>query len=358
SVVLPESLKASRYKIKMMHKDDMYEVWKPVPFKVGTPDYIVATVTGNNVKFEALSETIALSTTNVLVKGKVYKNRNLTVSCDIKNNGSEEYYAPININLSNKSTGYSVFTGDEIVVDILAGETQTIDIVNKINIDPGEYTLTISHKYGITISTPIDITVLPEPAPAKLALTENIYFADNNNVPKDKFCLYASVKNSGGVYNGTLRAYVYPIAGGTAVGNVTKSVEIDTNTTSLIEIKGALNAPEGMYKAIIFAKIGNDFVKLAPYEYNYSEFKLVNGTGGVDEVTTANGTMVYPNPATDFITVKSEKAITAIHIFDISGTLQISSKVSGIDISSLSAGNYLIQVVYDGGVDMKHFIKR
>ncbi|MEG2242638.1 MAG: T9SS type A sorting domain-containing protein, partial [Muribaculaceae bacterium] len=98
--------------------------------------------------------------------------------------------------------------------------------------------------------------------------------------------------------------------------------------------------------------------QLEPYKYNYLEFKLVNGTVGVDGITTGNGIKVYPNPAIDFITVKSEKAITAIHIFDISGTLQISSKVSGIDISSLSAGNYLIQVVYDGGVDMKHFIKR
>lgn len=363
SATLPKSLKASRYKAKMMHKDNVYNVWKPVLFKVGNPAYIAVTVTGNDVKFEDVYESIALSATNVSVKGTVYKNRKFTVSCDVKNNGKDEYYAPIFINLANKSTGYNVFTGDEVVADILPSETQTIDFINNINLNPGVYVLTINDKNGREISTPIDITVLPEPVPAVLALTKNIYFTDNNNVPKNGFCLYASLKNTGGEFNDNIHAYIYPIEGGSTVGYISANATIETNATSVIALKGTLDINEGMYQTIVFTEIGNEWNQITPYEYSYAEFKLTSEQVGVEGVTSENRATVYPNPATDFITVKSEKDITAIRIFDIKGMLLISSETvvtgeSKIDISSLSSGNYLIQVVIDGRAEMMHFIKK
>ncbi|MEG1643583.1 MAG: T9SS type A sorting domain-containing protein, partial [Bacteroidales bacterium] len=127
--------------------------------------------------------------------------------------------------------------------------------------------------------------------------------------------------------------------------------------------KTSLNISEGMYDVALYAKINGELSQMQPLSYSLLTFNLVNDPLGVEGVISENRATVYPNSATDFITVKSEKDISAIRIFDIKGVLLINSEtvVTGeykIDISSMPSGNYLIQVVIDGRAEMKHFIKK
>jgi len=83
---------------------------------------------------------------------------------------------------------------------------------------------------------------------------------------------------------------------------------------------------------------------------------------GIDELKNTNGLSFYPNPAKDFIVVKSEKIkISEIAIYDIKGKLikqynfhNFSSET--IDISELEAGVYFIEI--NKNKDLKNkFIK-
>lgn len=59
---------------------------------------------------------------------------------------------------------------------------------------------------------------------------------------------------------------------------------------------------------------------------------------------------VYPNPATDVVTVSAKKSIETINIFDLSGKKVKSFKgAEQINVSSLAKGTYLLQVYYGGG---------
>jgi hypothetical protein len=71
--------------------------------------------------------------------------------------------------------------------------------------------------------------------------------------------------------------------------------------------------------------------------------------------------ILYPNPATDNLTIESPQKAT-IEIFNIQGQL-LKSTVAGnnktmIGISAFQSGMYLVKVKTDHGVAVKKFIKQ
>lgn len=65
-----------------------------------------------------------------------------------------------------------------------------------------------------------------------------------------------------------------------------------------------------------------------------------------------NETVVYPNPATEIISVKNSGNIECINIIDLSGRFikKISSGFINIDISDISAGTYLLNILFANNV--------
>jgi len=70
-------------------------------------------------------------------------------------------------------------------------------------------------------------------------------------------------------------------------------------------------------------------------------------------IITVNGveTKIFPNPASDFVTVKCSEMITSIQIMNNMGqvirTVSVNSDVTHIDTSNLSAGVYFVKVITD-----------
>lgn len=58
---------------------------------------------------------------------------------------------------------------------------------------------------------------------------------------------------------------------------------------------------------------------------------------------------VYPNPATELITVKSPIAIESIQIVGVDGRQATTSKTNQLDVSELKAGNYVIRITLENG---------
>ncbi len=66
---------------------------------------------------------------------------------------------------------------------------------------------------------------------------------------------------------------------------------------------------------------------------------------------------VFPNPATDFINIKSDETIKSIKIYDIKGSLIKTENSSKIDIATFAKGNYIISIETNSGTETKKFIK-
>ena len=86
---------------------------------------------------------------------------------------------------------------------------------------------------------------------------------------------------------------------------------------------------------------------------------------GVNDISDEATFSVYPNPATNFITVSSNinLAINSIEMFDINGRMvkRISYKdISNpeVNISDIAAGVYMMKISSNNGVATKKIIKQ
>ena len=70
--------------------------------------------------------------------------------------------------------------------------------------------------------------------------------------------------------------------------------------------------------------------------------------------------MIYPNPASDFITIELNEAIpTKLNIFSLDGRLlrdyYFSNNKFVLDVSNLTPGTYLLRLSNDNGTSQKIF---
>ncbi|MET3535393.1 T9SS-dependent choice-of-anchor J family protein [Chryseobacterium limigenitum] len=87
--------------------------------------------------------------------------------------------------------------------------------------------------------------------------------------------------------------------------------------------------------------------------------KITQGTLGTSEVSDKNEIGIYPNPATDFLTIKSKSKIDKVEIFDGAGRkLSIELNDNKIDVRSLQSGNYVLKIGTKDGIKTEKFIRK
>ncbi|MBO4232283.1 MAG: choice-of-anchor J domain-containing protein [Bacteroidales bacterium] len=86
---------------------------------------------------------------------------------------------------------------------------------------------------------------------------------------------------------------------------------------------------------------------------------VFNGTDGISENTAALFS-IYPNPATDYITISSEAEIIEIQIINLEGQLVKSLKGNKktVSLQGLSKGIYFVKCETEAGTSVKKFIKQ
>ena len=108
------------------------------------------------------------------------------------------------------------------------------------------------------------------------------------------------------------------------------------------------------YKLDLNPWVGKDikiaFVKNGTYQMAMDDIRVLSsGTDNVDDVVLSSEIEIYPNPANDFVTIKTHNNIgDLITISDISGRTLITEEVTSddiqINIADLAKGLYIIKV--------------
>ena len=108
------------------------------------------------------------------------------------------------------------------------------------------------------------------------------------------------------------------------------------------------------YKLDLNPWVGKDikiaFVKNGTYQMAMDDIRVLSsGTDNVDDVVLSSEVEIYPNPANDFVTIKTHNNIgDLITISDISGRTLITEEVTSddiqINIADLTKGLYIIKV--------------
>lgn len=68
--------------------------------------------------------------------------------------------------------------------------------------------------------------------------------------------------------------------------------------------------------------------------------------------------VVYPNPADDFIVVKSNEKITLIEVVDVKGISVLQTSSNTIDLTNIDKGVYFVRVYNGDGFENVKFIKK
>ena len=83
------------------------------------------------------------------------------------------------------------------------------------------------------------------------------------------------------------------------------------------------------------------------------------GTLGVSNDFSEKEVAIYPNPVKDILTVKTDKKITKIQLYDPEGKLlkAVNSKI--INLNEFTSGNYMIKILFEDGQNItKKIIKK
>nr|WP_036825024.1 T9SS type A sorting domain-containing protein [Polaribacter sp. Hel1_85] len=134
------------------------------------------------------------------------------------------------------------------------------------------------------------------------------------------------------------------------------------NFGALQTISTTANSPRSIYAADIYGDGDIDVLSASLYDDRIAWYENASNTLSVDANELNNELLVYPNPATNQITI-TNLALQKIEIYDLTGRLVKSvstinnEETIRIDISSLHAASYLIKVITDKAVVTKKLIK-
>ena len=95
-------------------------------------------------------------------------------------------------------------------------------------------------------------------------------------------------------------------------------------------------------------------------DYFNSKIKKISNTNlAIQENELKLKTSIYPNPASEKISIKSETAISKVELYDLSGKKLKESNSKEMNISTLQNGNYLLKITdKNGNTETQKLIKK
>jgi hypothetical protein len=144
----------------------------------------------------------------------------------------------------------------------------------------------------------------------------------------------------------------------------------DENTMFIASDGGVYYTVNG---GVNWMRLGNNmpYVAVLDIHFNYNSTKIIAGTFGRSiysiDISTITGNdgdalvpqvRLFPNPASDIITISNAATNTVSRIYSLNGSLVLTSNQNTIDISSLAAGTYVIEINLNGAISSQRFLKR
>lgn len=130
--------------------------------------------------------------------------------------------------------------------------------------------------------------------------------------------------------------------------NMTISNQRNTLTIDVSAYKGS------NVKFAFYASDGTTFVAAADYCIFVDNFKVQKkGTMAVTE-TTKSSLNIYPNPTSDKVSVKSDKAIKTLELYDTTGKLITSVSGKELDLKNNPKGVYILKANFSDNTTTSH----
>ena len=357
----PITLPEGTYKMKLICSSDNGTTKVPVPVKTASAQYVDVTVSSDKITFSVPAvESPALSFTAITPQSEFYKTTQCRVSATIANTGAE-YHDNVYLAFLDPSTLKLKAKSAAFMMDLDKNANTTLDFFSTVSVDAGSYKLGVVDKDSVLISgTPIDITV--NAAPEAAVITQTVALTPKSSVMNgDDIEATNTIQNTGGYFTGDLEMLVCEMGSSSILSVISGGwVSLAPNESKEVTFKGEyLNGTAGtQYRAIMrnptvttsYAIMGN---------WIYFNYDLPTG---ISE-PTAERTMLFPNPATDFVTVSANAPIHHLSVYSTGGALVLdrvvnSTNSASLDVSALAQGIYLLRIAGENTVQTLRLVKK
>jgi Peptidase C10 family/Spi protease inhibitor/Secretion system C-terminal sorting domain len=374
TVTMPTTIAVGEYKLYAIYRATEENVWQKVRQKIGTTDYVNLTVTDTKLKFYTTRDAYPQFNVNSLsIPNNYYLNKTGRVSVNITNTGGE-YNSTFTVILQSDSLTDVTQTISSQPINIAAGVTKNIDFSGNVTVATGNYHVNILYdslnirSNGTTnaILRSLPIKVLPTPTGiTNLVLTHIISFDHQPKVDKNNAVLTAHIKNTDGYFDNRMVANIYPKNGGSIIATLgNQNVTIEKGQEVTVNFSGIINLNPSTYSVdVCYYSTSNTWKEIAPSDSATIIFALVDNLSSLSQPIQPTNIELYPNPAQDKISLKSDKAIINVTIFDVSGrqVLFIKPEKSteiAVSIIELNAGTYILRIETEGEIKTGKFIRR
>jgi Peptidase C10 family/Spi protease inhibitor/Secretion system C-terminal sorting domain len=342
----------------------------------------------NPIKFkvEGAPALLSLAAATKVPPAAVLENTNFSVTMSVKNEGTTTYDGYVVADVYDKDNDYKMSVGAPSKVKIDAGKSQDITftstnsalkqgtylVVAAESLDDKEYRELSNKNFEnpvkmIVIETPIKADAFENnnTAAVAAALTPNFV---NNVATIQTTGSNLHVANDLDHYGITLpTGYNYTI--NARVNDEKNAIDGKKYTTDVVMsyIVNSTNSPyydESLPAPVKIDKGGNIIFKIAPTFVGFTGTYVLDVNIARTPTTATNETFeqsnidIYPNPASQYLTIdrsKSEADIVAMVVYNSLGqkvkmqSMQAQDKVSQVDVSDLNNGVYFVQLF-----DAKH----
>lgn len=355
SLTIPTATAAGNYQIRLIRRFTSSQNWSWVPVRTGIPAWLDARVTADSVYFTVPpSQSPVLSLQEVKPVGSVYSGKTGRFSVTIRNSG-KEYNSSVLVRLTPVAGGTGFESGSELL-NMVSGESATQLLTGTINVPVGEYWLTahtdVANNYQSPVFQQLGDTVRIRVKPVSttapvLTLTDTIAFASSSVVARSQAVLRAVVRNTGGVFENYLNAFIFTPTGSSSIGYIGyKKAILDSLETAEFLFSGDLQQATGDYRIGLFY-YDNGWKRIAPNDRSMILFTLVD-----DSVTSVLQTehlsaFIAPNPVAGELILYSEEPVEQLTIVSSDGRVMYRGKTGGamparVQVSHLPPGIYSV----------------
>ncbi len=355
-----------------------------IHYRVGQSDYITLVCDEEKIVSKRTTPERNMSFENLKMDGLFYAGNKGSFTATITNSGVE-YLGNINLRANNEK-GYVAgsMKGNGPWVDLVDGQSLDVEISAEFisggeALKPGKYTISIVDDSGKALEgEPLEIEILEVPT-GELSFsgswTVNGAFKGSGTkndpyIVGDEFEVALTINVTSGLFSDKVNYW------GGADG-VNGWLSISNPTVNFMVGKGY---SQTLTTPVNVSQVPENLVfKMDPYGWHtvdgqndlgwdvtnkvgggkYFKRDLSAGVGNVE--TEQKG--IYPNPASDYTTVVSADEIICVKIYSIAGTLVLNVNGEGgssldVEVSSLSAGHYVVVVETAAGTERHKLIKR
>jgi hypothetical protein len=158
-----------------------------------------------------------------------------------------------------------------------------------------------------------------------------------------------------GTANSTYNVYVLPASSTYSTSATPIFTETITTVNTISDKTIDLSSFAGQAVKIYFRHFNGGIKYLFMDDVKVTSSSVL----GTSDIKSNDQVGIYPNPATDFITIKSKSEIISTEICDATGRkVNNQQKTDKVDVQNLQPGNYILNITTREGKSSTKFIKK